>query len=370
MPIWNWQFKDWPRFTFDAEALQHLELDFIGNTGEMRGVLRLIEAESKKDFLVELLSNEALKTTEIEGEYLDRDSVQSSIKRKLGLSLTKRKVKPAEYGIAEMMVDVYNNFQTPLAHKRMFNWHEMIMNGRRDLDDIGHYRQHEDPMQIVSGRLDNPTIHFEAPPSNEVLKEMEHYIVWYNQVHFGATKNHYMPLVKAGISHFYFETIHPFEDGNGRIGRALANKSLAISLNEPSIIPISEIIQSKKKQYYDMFERHNQTLNITDWLIYFSEVIIKAQKAALVIIEFLIKKARFYDQFNSSLNVRQLKVVKRLFEEGPQGFVGGLSAKNYASIANTSASTATRDLSEMVEQKILIKEGQLKGTRYYLNLSL
>ncbi len=368
MPNWNWQLKDWPQFTFNAQALKELELNFAKNTGEMLGVLRHIKVDSKDNFLVEMLSNEAVKTTEIEGEYLDRDSVQSSIKSKLGLNAVKRKVQPAEYGIAEMMVDLYQNFNTPLKHSQMFLWHEMIMNGRRDLDDIGSYRTHKDPMQIVSGRLDKPSIHFEAPPSKIIPTEMDQFVSWYNEVHFGNLKDDFMPLAKAGISHFYFETIHPFEDGNGRIGRAITNKSLSISLDESSIIPISQIIHSRKKKYYNMLEKHNHTLDLTDWLIYFSDVIIEGQREVIKIVEYLIIKAKFFDLYAPDLNERQLKVIKRLFEEGHGGFKGGLSAKNYATIASTSASTSTRDLSELVEKKILLKKGQLKGTRYSLNL--
>jgi len=309
-----------------------------------------------------------LKTSEIEGEYLDRDSLQSSIKRNLGLAVDRRKVPPAEYGISEMMVDLYQNYHKPLNHHQLYAWHEMITNGRRDLSDIGRYRTHDDPMQIVSGRLDRPKVHYEAPPSKKIPHEMDQFITWFNAIH-GKNKEEMLPLAKAGIAHFYFETIHPFEDGNGRIGRAIAEKSIALSINQPSLLSLSHTITKNKKQYYAMLEKHNQTLEITDWLVYFGQTIIEAQAETIRIIDFLIEKTKFFDRHKSVLNPRQIKVVKRLFEAGPSGFVGGLSANNYTSIAKTSASTATRDLADLVERKILTKTGSLRSTRYSLNFS-
>jgi Fic family protein len=164
---WNWLHKKWPHFTYNKEVIEHLELDFSKNTGLVLGAIKHIEGVSKNDLLVEILSEEAIKTSEIEGEVLNRESVQSSIKRNLGFATDKKKIAPAEFGISEMMVDLYHNFNKPLSHNQLFEWHKMLTNGRRDLTDIGKYRTHEDPMQVVSGRLDKPTIHFEAPPFSQ-----------------------------------------------------------------------------------------------------------------------------------------------------------------------------------------------------------
>ena len=365
--VWNWLLKKWPHFTYDKEALEELEFQFSQNTGTALGVLKHVQKESKDDLLVEILSTEALKTSEIEGEILNRESVQSSIKKNLGLITDKRKIPPAEYGISEMMVDLYLNYNKPLSHDQLFEWHKMITNGRRDLIDIGRYRTHEDPMQVVSGRLDKPKVHFEAPPSKQVSKEMEQFINWFNAVHSSESKYEILPLVKAGIAHLYFVSIHPFEDGNGRIGRAIADKSISLSTKQPTLISLSHTIEESKKKYYASLEKHNTVLEITDWLVYFGQTILDAQQFTLKQIDFLIEKAKFFDYFSAQINVRQLKVIKRLFEAGYTGFKGGLSANNYMRIAKTSASTATRDLKDLEEKQIFIKTGKLKSTRYSLN---
>lgn len=365
--IWNWLLKNWPHFSYDKNVLEKLELQFSQNTGTVFGAIKHIEGVSKDDLLVDILSNEAVKTSEIEGEILNRDSVQSSIKKNLGLSVEKRKIPPAEFGISEMMVDLYLNFDTPLSHNQLFEWHKMLTNGRRDLTDIGRYRTHEDPMQVVSGRLDKPTVHFEAPPSDKMQTEMEQFITWFNDIHHPNNTTH-LPLVKAGLTHLYFVCIHPFEDGNGRIARALAEKSIALSTGQPTLISLSHTIEANRKQYYQALEDNNATLEITDWLLYFGKTILDAQQDTLKRIDFIVEKTKFFAQYKSELNERQHKVVLRLFDAGYTGFEGGLSAKNYIKIAKTSESTATRDLKDLTDKNILIKTGTLKSTRYRLNI--
>lgn len=366
--LWNWLLKNWPQFTYDKETLVELEHIFMQNSGTVVGALKHVTNDSKDDLLVEILSNEAMKTSEIEGEFLNRDSVQSSIKRNLGLNVEKRKVPPAEFGIAEMMVDLYLNYSKPLSHNQLFEWHKMITNGRRDLTNIGEYRTHTEPMQVVSSRFDRPNVHFEAPPSSQIPREMEQFITWFNEVHHKKSELDRFPLIKSGIAHLYFVSIHPFEDGNGRIGRAIAEKSIAISTKKPTLISLSHTIEANKKDYYTFLENNNKTLEITGWLTYFGKTILDAQKNTLKQIDFLIEKAKFFDRFSSQMNERQLKVIQRLFEAGYTGFKGGLSAKNYVKIAKTSESTATRDLVDLVRKEILTKTGTFKSTRYSLNI--
>jgi len=366
--LWNWLLKDWPKFTYNEKYLNKLEHLFIQNSGTVIGTLKHITNNSKDDLLVEILSNEAIKTSEIEGEFLNRESVQSSIKRNLGLKVEKRKIAPAEYGISEMMVDLYLKYDKPLSHNQLFEWHKMITNGRRDLTNIGAYRTHREPMQVVSGRLDRPTVHFEAPPSERVYSEMEQFITWFNEVHYNNNDLDMFPLIKSGIAHLYFVSIHPFEDGNGRIGRAIAEKSIALSTKQPTLISLSHTIEANKKDYYTFLENNNKTLEITDWLVYFGKTILDAQENTLKLIDFIIEKTKFFDHYAKQLNNRQLRVIKRLFEAGYTGFIGGLSAKNYVKIAKTSESTATRDLNDLVEKGVLIKTGTFKSTRYSLNL--
>lgn len=308
-----------------------------------------------------------MKTSAIEGEMLDRQSVQSSLRRQLGLSPDSYPTKPREQGVAEMMVDVYSTYAQPLTHETLFGWHSMLLSHDGQLEAIGAYRQHDDAMQIVSGRLDRPVVHFEAPSSVQVPNEMDQYVDWFNVTAPGAEEP--LPaLTRAGLSHLYFESIHPFEDGNGRLGRALAEKSLAQNTGQPSLIALAYSIERERKTYYDLLERHQKTLDVTPWLEWFAETVLTAQQVTLDRVGFFIAKARFYDRHREQLNDRQAKAIERMFREGPDGFKGGLSAENYISITGTSRATATRDLQEMVEIAALTREGERRYTRYWLNL--
>lgn len=225
-----------------------------------------------------------------------------------------------------MMADVYRSWHRPLRHEGLFHWHSMLMAGNRYIETVGAYRKHEDAMQIVSGRLEKPTIHFEAPPSRQVTTEMETFIAWFNQSGPDGQTS-LQALTRAAVSHLYFESIHPFEDGNGRIGRALAEKSLAQNIGQPSLISLAFTLEKSRKAYYSELERHQRTLDITDWIIFFSETILDAQRATLERIDFFIQKAKFYDRFRGQFNERQEKVVARIFKEGTAGFKGAKCRK-------------------------------------------
>lgn len=364
---WNWQQEDWPNFSFDPSKLQPKEEKFLHASGVLVGVEKHLSDDDKILILIDSLCNEAVTTSEIEGEIINRDSVQSSFRRRFGLDTDHRRIKPSEEGIAEMMVDLYNTFSEPLTHAHLFKWHQMLLNGRRDLDNVGKYRTHEEPMRVVSGGLDRPTIHFEAPPSRSVPREMERFIRWFNDT-APSGKKFLPPLTRASISHLYFVCVHPFEDGNGRIGRALVEKALAQSMGKPTLLALSETILKNRKKYYTALEENNRSMSIGRWLEYFSETIVAAQDRTVQLTEFVIKKAKFFDRFRDQLNERQTKVLLRIFREGPDGFLGGLSAEKYIGMAKTSRATTTRDLAELVAVKALIKTGTGKGTRYHLKL--
>lgn len=364
---WNWQEKNWPDFEFKAQKLEAFEDEFLHKAGMLYGSMKHIRNEDQDILRVDLISIEAYKTSEIEGELFDRDSLHSSIGRHFGLKGETRRSTPAEQGISDMMVDLYKRYADPLDHPTLFSWHEMLTSGRRDLSDIGKYRTHDDPMQIVSGVLSDQTVYFEAPPSTEVPKEMEAFVRWFNNS--GSREVALSPLVRSGIAHLYFESIHPFEDGNGRIVRAISEKALSQALNRPTLIALSQIIQSERKAYYDALQKCSVGLEITSWLSYFAELILRAQDYTQSMIDFLIEKGKFFQRFEGKLNERQEKVVLRMFKEGVEGFKGGLSAKNYMTISGATASTATRDLQGLVEIGAFKKYGELKGTRYFLNIA-
>ncbi len=365
---WNWEKPDWPNFAYDSAALEPLEKQFLLHSGEFVGACKHVGAGDQETLKIELISEEAVKTSEIEGEILDRDSVQSSLRQQLGLGAEAPGVKPAERGISQMMVDLYRNFADRLTGKTMFDWHKMLLSGDKEIKIAGGYRAHAHAMQVVSGPIHKRTVHFEGPPSARVPEEMKRFITWFNHTAPGG-RNPLPALTRAGIAHLYFVCIHPFEDGNGRIGRALAEKSLAQNLGQPCLIALAYTIERKRKDYYAALERNNKDLEITGWMKYFANTILAAQNNTIKRVDFYIVKARFYEKFRDKLNERQEKVVARMFREGIDGFKGGLSAQNYISIAKASRATATRDLQDLVEKGALTKTGELRHTRYHLNIS-
>ena len=364
---WNWQKPAWPRFQWDQRALSEREGRFLREAGVVVGALKHVGEDQTSSLVIELISTEAVKTSEIEGEILDRASVQSSLRRNFGLGTEDRRVPPAEQGIADMMTDLYRGFAAPLTHEKLFAWHTLVMRGRKDVKDIGRYRTHQAPMQVVSGAIYQPSIHFEAPPSSVMASEMDRFIEWFNAT--GPGGEGALPvLTRAALAHLYFVCIHPFEDGNGRIGRAISEMALSQGLGEPALLALSQTIQSDRKRYYAMLEQSNKELEVTAWLEYFAETVLDAQAYALRLVDFLIAKTRLYDRLLGSLNERQEKVLARMFREGVEGFKGGLSAENYMAITGTSPATATRDLADLVMKGALRRTGERRHTRYWLNI--
>lgn len=363
---WNWQQTDWPHFRYDSAALAPLEARFLLHSGEFMGAYRHIDAPDKDAIRIELISDEALKTSEIEGEILDRSSVQSSLIHQFGLGPRAPRIPAAERGIAEMMVDLYRSFAEPLTGEVMFNWHRMLMTGDRQIAVIGGYRTHTDPMQVVSGADYKRKVHFEAPPSKDVPREMKAFIKWFNDTAPNG-KHPLPPLTRAGIAHLYFVGIHPFEDGNGRIARALAEKALAQGIGQPTLLALAYTIQRHRKDYYAALERNNQDQDITDWQLYFANTVLEAQDTTMKRVEFYLAKAKFYEKMKDQLNERQHKAIARMFREGIDGFKGGMSADNYITITGASRATATRDLQDLVAKGALTRTGELRHTRYHLD---
>jgi Fic family protein len=367
--MWNWQQPDWPHFRWNPDLLFQAERDFLLKGGLFLGANEYLGTQYLDRLKVEALRDEAVDTSAIEGEILNRDSVQSSILKHLGMQTDNRRVEPKEYGIAEMMVDLYKGYAPPLTTEILFRWHRMLMNGVRGLTDIGRYRTASEPMQIVSGSVDSWKVHFEAPPSERVKREMDRFIEWFNRTHPDGSSP-LTALTRAGLAHLYFESIHPFEDGNGRIGRALAEKVLSQSLGYPSLIRLSTTIRSQSRRYYDALHMASRTNDVTEWLRCFAGLAIEAQRRTWTTVEFVIQKTKLFDRLDGQLNQRQEKALLRMFQEGPEGFRGGMSAKKYETITTASSSTATRDLADLTAKGALIREGELRHTRYFLNVPL
>lgn len=366
---WNWKQPDWPTFRFDSKALEALEQQFLLRSGEFIGAYKHVSADDQESLKIELISEEAVKTSEIEGEILNRDSVQSSLRAQFGLGAEKPGVKPAERGISKMMAGLYRDFAAPLTDQTMFDWHALLLAGDRSIKVIGSYRTHSEPMQVVSGPIERRKVHFEAPPSARVVEEMRRFVAWFNES--GPAGRQPLPaLTRAAIAHLYFVSIHPFEDGNGRIARALAEKSLAQNLGQPSLIALAYTIERQRKDYYAALEQNNSELTVDGWMNYFATVVLEAQHNTIKRVEFYVAKAKFYERFRDRFNERQSKVIARMFREGVDGFKGGLSAEKYINISKTSRATATRDLQDLVERGALTRTGELRHTRYFLNLSI
>jgi len=221
-------------------------------------------------------------------------------------------------------------------------------------------------MQVVSGAIHAPKVHFEAPPSARVPREMERFCRWFNETAPGGRT---IPsLARAGIAHLYFECIHPFEDGNGRLGRAIAEKALAQGAGQPSLTALSLTIQRSRTNYYDELEAANKKLDTNDWLNWFADTVLAAQEYTLRWLNFVLAKTKLLARLEAHINERQKKALLRMMREGPDGFRGGLSASNYMSITGAPAATTRRDLTGLVELGGLVRTGQRKGTRYWLAL--
>jgi len=365
---YNWQRTDWPEFKYDISQTQDILFTFAEKTGHVSGILKSLPDSTRTEAIIDLMVSEAIKTSEIEGEYLSRSDVMSSIRHNLGLSTDKEQIAD-QYakGAADLMVDVRNTYREPISEKKLFSWHRMILSGPRRVT-VGAWRTHEEPMQIISGPVGKRKVHFEAPPSEKVPGEMERFLNWFNKTTPGGREEINNLILRSAIAHLYFESIHPFEDGNGRIGRAISEKALSQGLGRPVLLSLSEAIEADKKTYYNALKTAQRSNEITAWIVYFSNTVLEAQSRAEESIDFILKKTKFFDQFKERLNKRQMKVIRRMLDEGPKGFEGGMSAKKYIAITKTSKATATRDLQYLSEIGAMKQSGGGRSIRYHLSV--
>ncbi len=270
-------------------------------------------------------------------------------------------------GIGELMVDVRNSFREPLTKEKLYAWHRLFM-GTTSGIEVGRWRTHAGPMQIISGAMGKERVHFEAPPSSRVPKEMKDFMGWFNNTAPGGKQEIKKAPVRSAIANLYFESIHPFEDGNGRIGRAIAEKALSQGMGRPVMLSISKTIEANKKEYYAALEKAQHSNEITPWLVYFVRVLVDAQTEAERQVDFTLAKARFFDRFADTFTERHEAVLKRMLEEGPGNFKGGMNARKYVGITKVSKATATRDLQFLAEIEALVSYGGGRSTNYEINL--
>ncbi len=363
---WNWQLPDWPRFRWNPGPLLPLELAFAEGTGVLVGTTAHLEPVWQAQLTVELMSAAALDTSAIEGEILDRESVQSSVRRHLGLQTEHAPERAAEAGIAQLMVELFQHPEVALAPATLADWHRLVMAGRTDIQ-AGVYRTHEEPMQIVSGPDYRRRVHFEAPPSSAVPGMMGAFFDWLTDTAPGGATP-LPPVTRAGIAHLWFESIHPYEDGNGRLGRALSEQLLAASRPSPSLTGIATTFMRKRKEYYAALEAASRSNDIQDWLEWFAARALESQTHTTALVRFIIAKSRLLAQLRGRLNPRQEKALLRMFRAGPEGFEGGMSAEKYRALTGAAPATASRDLADLVLMGALKRTGERRGTRYHLTI--
>ncbi len=238
---WNWELPGWPQFSYNLDQIAQKERQFLLEVDTACAFLRNIGEQEYSQFVIEILSLEGLESSRIEGEFLDRESLQSSTKQHFSLRVSPRQETHKESRMAKLLCDVYQSFDQPLTQEMLFRWHFELFNNQSNIIDCGRYRTHVEPMQIVSHRYGSSKVFFEAPPSVKVPDEMATFIDWFNSTSVSI-------LGKAAIAHVYFESIHPFEDGNGRIGRVLVEKALSQGIGYPILIAVSKVIEKQKKE--------------------------------------------------------------------------------------------------------------------------
>ena len=366
---WIWQQPDWPDFLYDNHALDDREFDFRISSERLAGRFEALSMASQEDATIELMLSEAIKTSAIEGEDLDRDSVRSSLLSLISTDTLPEISDEKAAGAASLLVDVRKNWHTSLTHDLLGKWQSMAIPEQRYTSILrGAYRNDPSPMQIVSGPYGRRKVHFEAPPATRVPEEMVRFIDWYNKTSLAKCNKKNPGIARAGIAHLWFEVIHPFDDGNGRVGRAIADHALSQSLGYPTTACLATAIEADKKSYYLQLETASiGSLDVDAWLDYFADRVIKAQEVAREQVDFVLAKARFYETYGDQLNDRQARMVARVFAEGRKGFEGGMTTRKYGVITKCPNRTASRDLSDLLAKGIIIPlSGGGRSTRYEL----
>ena len=350
--MYTWQLPDWPNYQFDVRSASHAQGQFALTAARNQGMLAAMGQDSDFDARIDLMVDAAIETSAIEGELLNRDDVRSSIKNHFLPAGSRTPVHdPAAAGISSLILETRERFQEPLTEELLHHWQRLVVpsnvkdgHGDARIPTAG-WRTHPEPMQIVSGTINRPTVHYEATPSDRVPAEMATFIDWFN----GESTS--LPgVARAAIAHLWFETIHPYEDGNGRVGRAIADMALSQSLGEPTVVSMATVISRDKKAYYaNLNAASKDTLIVDDWVMWFSDRAIESQRLAQAIVQQVLRKSQLLaDVDHAKLNERQKKVLTKLADAEPDGFEGGLNTSKYRGIAKTSKPTATRDIQGLV----------------------
>jgi Fic family protein len=365
--MYIYQSSGWPKFNWNIGTLL-ISLGKVRNLqGKLIGKMEAIGFSLREEAMLETMTIDVIKSNEIEGEVLDPKQVRSSIARKLGMDISglvpsNRNVD----GVVEMILDATQNYNEPLTKKRICNWHAALFSsGRSGMHKItlADWRKDEKgPMQVVSGPLGKEKVHFQAPPAKNIDNEMTDFLDWFNN------DTDIEPVIKSGIAHFWFVTIHPFDDGNGRIARAIADMQLArTDKTNQRFYSMSAQIERQKKEYYEILEKTQKgSLDITKWLDWYLKCLIGALESTEEILAKVLIKAKFWEKHASTIiNNRQKVMINKLLDD----FFGKLTTSKWAKITRCSQDTALRDIQDLIGKEILIKEsGGGRSTSYKLNL--
>jgi Fic family protein len=370
---WIWQLPDWPALDFDAQRVQALLAKARQAQGVLLGKAEAIGLEGLQPHIRDSLTQEALTTSAIEGEKLDPESVRSSVARRLGLDTSGAPIREGRRnieGLIDVLQDATLNTDSPLTLERLCSWHGALFptgfSGMQRID-VGALRSV--PMEIVSGAVGHSKVHYAAPPADGLTEQMDEFLTWFNQTQPKVGTHPMDGLVRAAVSHLWFETLHPFDDGNGRIGRAILQLALGQDMGQPGrIVTLSRQIESCKDSYYSQLERaqRSKSMDVTSWVEWMLEQVALASEFANRTIDSAIQRIRFQSQMALvSLNERQQKTMKKLLDAGPKGYEGGMTTRKHERIAQTSTPTAARDLIELERLGLLTRYGDGRSTRYY-----
>jgi len=360
-----WEQKEWLEWAWDDARLSKLLARASHEQGRLQGRMEALGFDLRNEAHLRTLTEDVIKSSEIEGEKLDRDQVRSSIARRLGMDIAGLVQADRDVeGVVEMMLDATEKFDEPLTDERLFNWHAALFpTGRSGMSRIRVAKWRDDsdgPMQVVSGPMGRDKVHYEAPPAEHLNDEMARFLAWFENP--GAMH----PLLVAGLAHLWFVTIHPFDDGNGRIARAIADMALARSENtrQRFYSMSAQIRQDRNDYYYTLEWSQKGDMDVTRWQEWFLECLIRAVEGSKETLDAVMVKARFWDRFaKEPLNERQIKVVNKLLD----GFEGKLTSSKWAKIAKCSQDTATRDIKDLIERGALNQdEGGGRSTSYSL----
>ena len=371
---WIWQDPNWPAFTWNADRLAPVLRACAQAQGRLLGMLQAQGVDANAQSELDALLQNVITSSAIEGEQLNVGSVRSSLAKRLGL-VPDQRVSPRSEGLAELMLDATQQHQRPLTMVRLLHWHRLLFPTSETLVahriNVGALRG-EEPMQVVSGRLDRPVVHFEAPPRDTLDQQLEDFFHWFGTSRSDTTLD---PLLRAGIVHFWFVTLHPFDDGNGRLTRAITDLALAQAEDQSiRFYAMSASILADRQGYYRVLETSQKSgLDITTWLTWFLQTLLHTLGQACQRIARVLDKARYWQQHRDhGLSAEQTKVLNRLLDGDllvdKPGFENGISAAQYQAVAKVSKATATRHLADLLDKGCVIKlPGGGRSTRYQIN---